>query len=278
DAARGGTMYISLEPCAHAGRTGPCTQALIAAGVARVVFAQADPSPLAGGGSDVLRAAGVPAEGGLLADEATALNRHWTFAVTNGRPFVTWKFAASLDGRSAAADGTSQWITSAAARADVQRLRARCGAVMVGTGTVIADDPHLTVRDDDGAPAGRQPARVVVGSRPIPPGAKVLDDAAETLVVGDPAAALEALAAREIHHVLLEGGPTLAASLLARGLVDEVVAYISPALLGAGAAAVGDFGVGSIGDILRLEVTDVTVVGGDVRITGLPGRPACSGP
>jgi diaminohydroxyphosphoribosylaminopyrimidine deaminase/5-amino-6-(5-phosphoribosylamino)uracil reductase len=272
DAARGGTMYVSLEPCAHTGRTAPCTRALIAAGVARVVFAQADPSARAGGGGEVLRAAGIPAEGGLLADEATALNRYWTFAVTHGRPFVTWKFAATLDGRSVAADGSSRWITSAAARADVHRLRARCGAVVVGTGTVLADDPHLTVRDDDGGPAGRQPVRVVVGGRSLPPGARVLDDAAETLLAADPAAALEDLAAREIHHVLLEGGPTLAAAFLARGWVDEVVAWVAPALLGAGRAAVSDFGVRGILDILRLEVTDVTVVGEDVRITATPRR------
>lgn len=273
-AARGGTMHVTLEPCAHTGRTLPCTEALIASGVARVVFAQSDPSARAGGGSGILRVAGVFTEGGLLADESATLNRPWTFAVTNGRPFVTWKLATTLDGRIAAADGSSQWITSEPARADTRRLRARCGAVVVGTGTVLADDPRLTVRGDDGRPVGRQPLRVVVGKRPVPPGSRVLDGDAETLFFAshDPTAVLNQLAEREVRHVLLEGGPTIAAAFVARGLVDEVVAYVAPAFLGSGASALGDVGVTTVEGILRLEVTDVAVVGGDVRITAEPRR------
>ena len=151
--ARGGTAYVSLEPCNHTGRTGPCARALLDAGVARVVHAQSDPGALTGGGADTLRAAGVEVVGGVLKDEALALNRAWTFAIVHGRPMVTWKFAATLDGRSAAADGSSAWITGPLARADVHDLRAECDAVLVGTGTVLADDPHLTVRHADGTAA-----------------------------------------------------------------------------------------------------------------------------
>ncbi|GAA1906352.1 bifunctional diaminohydroxyphosphoribosylaminopyrimidine deaminase/5-amino-6-(5-phosphoribosylamino)uracil reductase RibD [Lapillicoccus jejuensis] len=269
---RGGTAYVSLEPCAHTGRTGPCAQALLDAGVARVVHAQSDPDPVAAGGADLLRAAGVPVDSGVLADEAEALNAVWTRSVRLGRPVVTWKVAASLDGRSAAADRTSRWVTGAAARADVHDLRARCDAVVVGTGTALADDPSLTTRWPDGSLRDRQPLRVVVGDRDLPSRAAVLDAAAPTLVVRghDPAAVLETLHGKGIRHVLLEGGPTLAAAFLAAGLVDEVVAYVAPVLLGAGPSAVGDLGITTITDALRLEPTDVTVVGVDVRVTARP--------
>jgi diaminohydroxyphosphoribosylaminopyrimidine deaminase/5-amino-6-(5-phosphoribosylamino)uracil reductase len=272
-AAEGGTVHVSLEPCDHTGRTGPCTAALIAAGVARVVFALADPNPPAAGGADRLRAAGIQVTGNLLPEEALALNRSWVHRVRTGRPFVTWKFATTLDGRSAAADGSSRWITGGPARADVHALRSTCGAVIAGTGTVLADDPQLTARGPDG-PLARQPVRVVIGERPIPPRARVLDDAAPTLVfpTRNLAEVLTGLARAGIHHALLEGGPTLAAAFLRAGFVDEVVAYVAPALLGAGPSAVAGLGVTSIADIVRLTPTSVTVVGADVRITATPHR------
>ncbi|MFN8077464.1 MAG: bifunctional diaminohydroxyphosphoribosylaminopyrimidine deaminase/5-amino-6-(5-phosphoribosylamino)uracil reductase RibD [Kineosporiaceae bacterium] len=273
--ARGLTAVVTLEPCSHTGRTGPCALALIAAGVRRVVHAVDDPNAQAAGGAALLRRAGVDVASGLLREEAAALNRRWLHAMALGRPFVTWKFAATLDGRSAAADGTSRWITSAAARADVHRRRAEADAVVVGTGTVLADDPQLTVRGEDGRPASAQPLRVVVGTRPVPPTARVLDDAAPTVVLtdGNPADVLAALWAREVRHAFLEGGPRLAAAFLRAGLVDEVVAYLAPALLGGGPAAVAGLGVETIGDILRLEVADVALVGGDVRIVACPHPP-----
>jgi diaminohydroxyphosphoribosylaminopyrimidine deaminase/5-amino-6-(5-phosphoribosylamino)uracil reductase len=270
EATRGATAVVTLEPCDHTGRTGPCTRALLAAGVARVVFAQADTSPTAGGGADRLRAAGVDVEGGVLAARAARLNPEWTFALTNGRPHVTWKFAASLDGRVAAVDGSSQWITASPARADVHAWRARCDAVVVGTGTVLADDPRLTVRDagDRPLPADRQPLRVVVGRSVLPPHARVLGEDATTLLVPthDPAEVLAVLAGKGRSQVWLEGGPRLAGAFVAAGLVDRVVAYYAPLLLGAGPSALGPAGVTGLADGLRLRVSDVTRLGPDVRV------------
>lgn len=271
DRARGATAVVTLEPCHHTGRTGPCTQALLTAGVARLVYAQSDVNPVARGGAAALREAGVDVEGGVLVDEARTVNPIWTFAVETGRPYVTWKFAATVDGRSAAADGTSRWITSPEARADVHSLRAECDTVLVGTGTVLADDPHLTVRGDDGTALERryQPVRAVMGLRDIPADAAVFDDAAETVVLTtrEPAEALKWLAERDLQHVLLEGGPTLAGAFLQAGLVDRIVAYLAPTLLGAGPAALADAGVGTIAEAVRLEFTDIMRIGPDIRLT-----------
>lgn len=278
EAARGATAVVTLEPCNHTGRTGPCARALVAAGVRRVVFAQADTNPVATGGADTLREAGIEVEGGLLEDRARALNRAWTFAVDHGRPFVTWKFATTLDGRSAAADGTSRWVSSSAARLDTHRLRGLCDTMLVGTNTVEVDDPALTVRDELDQPVDRQPLRAVMGLRDLDPGRRVLDDTAETvhLRTRDPHEALRTLFARDRQHVFLEGGPSLAAAFLAAGLVDEVVAYVAPMLLGAGRNAVADLGIGTIADALHLHVDDVTVLGTgagtNVRLTMSPHR------
>ncbi|MGW5239819.1 bifunctional diaminohydroxyphosphoribosylaminopyrimidine deaminase/5-amino-6-(5-phosphoribosylamino)uracil reductase RibD [Monashia sp. NPDC004114] len=276
--SRGSTAYVTLEPCSHAGRTGPCADLLVAAGVARVVFAQTDPNPEAAGGAEVLRRAGVDTVGGVLADEAAALNDRWSRTVALGRPLVTWKFAATLDGRSAASDGTSQWITGEAARADVHVQRAMRDAVLVGTGTVIADDPRLTVRMPDGGEAARQPLRVVMGERSVPRGARLYDGPGEVLHLAtrEPGEALRALWDRGVRDVWLEGGPTLAAAFLTAGLVDEVYAYLAPALLGDGRAAVGDLGIGTVSDLVRLVPVEVTCVGDDIRIHAI--TQACADP
>lgn len=270
--ARGGTAYVTLEPCDHVGRTGPCTQALIDAGIAAVRYAVPDPDPIAGGGAARLSAHGIDVRHGLLGEAAEGLNRTWLHARRTGRPFVTWKFAATLDGRSAAADGASRWITGLAARRDVHALRARCGAVVIGTGTALADDPALTVRTPDGSSADRQPLRVVVGSRPLPDAAQLRDAAAPTLMLDthDPEDVMARLIDRGIHHVLLEGGPRLAGAFWRAGLIDEVRAYLAPALLGAGPSAVTDLGIATMADIARLRITDVAVLDQDVRITGRP--------
>ncbi|GAA3208441.1 bifunctional diaminohydroxyphosphoribosylaminopyrimidine deaminase/5-amino-6-(5-phosphoribosylamino)uracil reductase RibD [Nonomuraea helvata] len=472
--ARGGTAYVTLEPCDHTGRTGPCSRALLSAGVARVVIAVADPNPKAAGGAARLRAHGVSVTTGVLAAEASLVNEEWLTYARLGRSHVTWKFAATLDGRSAAADGTSKWITSPEARADVHRLRAASDAVVAGIGTVLADDPHLTARpqaaaalptalpvssahaghgarrapegqpeeggergsegrgdgdagrglevrgeggagrgpegrgdgdagrgsegrgdggagrdaegpvgDGTGAPAvagrlggsavggeqdhlarggretgvgdgvlapaergagdgqgvvgaegyqsagghagplgegggvagsgdgsgtalggrkanGRGPLRVVVDTRArTPRDARVLDDSAPTLVaVAEDAVAdlkadllrlprdgrgldldalLKELAAREIVSVFLEGGPTLAGEFLRRGLVDRVVAYVAPALLGSGRAALGAAGVGTIGEIHRLTFDEISLIGPDVRLIARPAAPNQAG-
>jgi diaminohydroxyphosphoribosylaminopyrimidine deaminase/5-amino-6-(5-phosphoribosylamino)uracil reductase len=258
--ARGATAYVSLEPCAHFGRTPPCTDALLAAGIARVACALRDPNPrVDGSGLAALARGGVAVESGLLAAEAGELNRGFVRRMQSGRPWVTLKIAASLDGRTALADGSSRWITGEAARADVQRLRARAAAIVTGIGTVLADDPALTVRDPALELAGRRPLRVVLDSQlRIPATAKVLDAAAPTLVFTAAAAATGALEARgvriealpgrgglldlaallerlgvlECNEIVVEAGPTLAGGFLDAGLVDELVLYVAPCVLG----------------------------------------------
>jgi diaminohydroxyphosphoribosylaminopyrimidine deaminase/5-amino-6-(5-phosphoribosylamino)uracil reductase len=271
--ACGGTAYVTLEPCDHTGRTGPCTQALIAAGVARVVVAVRDPNPVAAGGAETLRRAGVAVD---VIDTGAARDAMigWLTAVGRGTPYVIWKFAATLDGRSAAADGTSKWITSPEARADVHRIRGSVDAVIAGIGTVLADDPQLTVRTPDGL-AARQPLRVVVeGGGRTPPAAKILDGSAPTWVATAPDGGrvdlrgmLRQLYAKGVRTALLEGGPTLAGAFLAEGLVDRVVAYLAPKLLGAGPAALGAAGISTISEVLTLDVVDLAAIGPDVRLT-----------
>lgn len=275
-AAAGGTVVVTLEPCAHTGRTGPCTKALQAAGVRRVVYAAADPTAAAGGGGNVLRQAGIDVEAGLLAGEAALGNEAWLHAARTRRPFVTWKYAATLDGRIAAADASSRWITSAAARGEVHQLRAASDAIMVGTGTVLADDPALTVRTAGVDATGERtaPLRVVVGRRPIPPGARILDGSAPTLRLTetDPREVLARLRERDIVSVLLEGGPTLAGAFWRAGCVDKVVGYLAPKLLGAGRQVLGEMGITSITGALALHIDDVARVGDDVRIIARPRR------
>lgn len=271
--ARGSTVFVTLEPCAHTGRTGPCADALVDAGVSAVVFAQEEPNPRAAGGAAALRRAGVAVTGGRCQADAARLNERWTRTIRLGRPIVTWKFAATLDGRSAALDGTSQWVTGPAARADVHRLRATRDAVLVGTGTVSADDPRLTVRDRAGRPVERQPLRVVMGLRPLPSDARVLTGPgpARRLRTRDPDAALTQLWENGIRDVWFEGGPTLAAAFVRSGLVDEIYAYLAPALLGAGSPAVGDLGITTMAGIARLSTLDVRRLGPDVRIHAAVG-------
>ncbi|MEU6979962.1 MULTISPECIES: bifunctional diaminohydroxyphosphoribosylaminopyrimidine deaminase/5-amino-6-(5-phosphoribosylamino)uracil reductase RibD [unclassified Streptomyces] len=290
--ARGGTAYVTLEPCNHTGRTGPCAQALVEAGISRVAYAVGDPNPQATGGADTLRAAGVEVVQGLLEAEAEAGNIAWLTSVRRGRPFVRWKYAATLDGRTAAADGTSRWISSADSRADVHRLRAESDAVVVGGGTLRTDDPHLAVRGIDDV---TQPLRVALDTRAtVPPTARVLDAAAPTLlVVGEDADTrhlpgvellrlplhdgrigvhdlLTHLYARGVRSVLLEGGPTLAGSFVAADAVDQVVGYLAPVLLGAGPAALADAGISTLTEALRLDITETERIGSDLRVTAVP--------
>jgi len=274
-AAKGATAVVTLEPCQHIGRTGPCSAALIEAGVARVVVAQLDPNREAAGGSAALAKAGVDVERGVLAEEAADLNEEWTFAMTSGRPFVTWKYAATMDGLSAAPDGTSKWITSEEARRDVQRFRAGVDAIVAGTGAVLADDPRLTVRDEDGMPLpyDQQALRVVVGETTIPQYFRVFDRVAPTLLIQsrDPDVVLAKLVEHEIRHVWLEGGPRLAGGFWNAGLIDRVIGYIAPAMLGSGRAALEGEAT-TLADMRPIQIHDLTQVGPDIRIIGTPGR------
>jgi diaminohydroxyphosphoribosylaminopyrimidine deaminase / 5-amino-6-(5-phosphoribosylamino)uracil reductase len=301
DSARGATAYVSLEPCCHHGRTPPCTDALIGAGIARVVYAIGDPNPrVAGGGAARLRAAGVEVTGGLLTGDARRLNEGFLARLERGRPWLRLKVAASLDGRTALADGRSRWITCPDARRDVQRLRARSSAVVTGIGTVLADDPELTVRDE---PSGelRQPLRVVADSRlRTPPTARILKAPGPVLVVGaagqaapppalagagaevrilaadaggqvDLRALVGELAARECNEVLVEAGPALNGAFLTAGLVDELVVYQAPHVLGS--TAHGMFSLPPLESMAArpaFRLADVRRVGADLRLTYRP--------
>ncbi len=295
--ARGGTAVVSLEPCNHYGRTPPCRKALLEAGIARVVYAVADPIVGHDGGGETLRAAGVDVESRVLEEEAAIGNEVWLLSTRLARPFVTWTYAASLDGRVAAGGGLGTWITSEEARADSHRLRAECDAVLVGAGTIRADDPQLTARGDG---IRHQPLRVVVDSEArTPVTALVLKGTAPTLIAVaedadvshldrqasivrlpraptglDVPSLLRALYDREVRSVLLEGGPTLAGSVLAAGFVDRVIAYLAPiAIGGGGLPALAGIGATTIAEARRFRLDDVTRLGTDLRLTARPVRP-----
>ncbi len=283
--ARGATAYVTLEPCNHTGRTPPCTQALIAAKVARVVAAMRDPNPQAAGGGETLAAAGVRFEHGLLEHEAREMNLGFLSRVTRGRPWVRLKAAATLDGRTALADGTSQWITGAEARADGHRWRARACAILTGIGTVKADDPRLTVRDVE---TPRQPLRVIVDSRlEIAQEAKILQGDPVLVFAGragtvknaevvalpnaggkvDLPRMLEALAKRGVNELHVEAGFRLNGSLLREGCVDELLLYLNPSLLGDAAQGIADLpAVAALKERLALRVVSIDRVGEDLRL------------
>jgi diaminohydroxyphosphoribosylaminopyrimidine deaminase/5-amino-6-(5-phosphoribosylamino)uracil reductase len=272
-AAKGATAVVTLEPCNHTGRTGPCAVALIDAGIARVVYALDDPGVVSGGGAERLRGAGVSVEAGEQADAAHALIDGWLTAQRLGRPHITVKWAQSLDGRAAAADGSSQWITGPAARADVHRRRAESDAIAVGTGTVLADDPALTARDGD-ALLPHQPVPVIIGSRSTPADAAVHRHPHTPLFYDthDLRTVIADLHERGIQSVFVEGGPTLASAFIAAGLADRVLSYIAPVLLGGDRLALTDIGVGSIGDALRLTVDEWVPLGPDLLAIAHPAN------
>ncbi|MHC1457073.1 bifunctional diaminohydroxyphosphoribosylaminopyrimidine deaminase/5-amino-6-(5-phosphoribosylamino)uracil reductase RibD [Mycobacterium avium subsp. paratuberculosis] len=271
DLAAGGTVVVTLEPCNHHGKTPPCVDALLEAGVGTVVYAVADPNPQAAGGAGRLQEAGVTVRSGLLADEVSGGPlREWLHKQRTGLPHLTWKYASSVDGRSAAADGSSRWISSEASRLDLHRRRAAADAIVVGTGTVLADDPALTARLPDGTLADRQPLRVVVGMREILSEAKVLNEESRTMVIRthDPAEVLKAMSDRT--DVLLEGGPTLAGAFVRAGLVNRILVYLAPTLLGGPVTAVDDVGVPTIAKALRWQFDGVDRVGPDLLLSLVP--------
>jgi diaminohydroxyphosphoribosylaminopyrimidine deaminase / 5-amino-6-(5-phosphoribosylamino)uracil reductase len=260
EAARGATIFTTLEPCSHHGRTPPCVDAIIAAGVNRVVVGIEDPDPkVAGRGLDALRAAGIEVAVGIEADAVRGQLAPYLHHRITGRPFVVLKLASTLDGRIAAADGTSQWITGAEARTDAHRLRAESDAILVGAGTVRDDDPSLTVRHVD----GRDPLRVVLGR--AAPGAKVHPCLERT---GELTPILDELGGRDVVQLLVEGGATVAHRFHAEGLVNQYVIYLAPALAGGDDCAPLFRGPGaaSIGDMWRGAIVSVKPLGPDVRI------------
>lgn len=274
--ARGGTIVVTLEPCNHTGRTGPCTERILEEGLSTVVYAVGDPNPVASGGAARLAAAGltVVSHIGMTADgRGTDVLRgplgSWYHLARTGRPQVTWKYAASLDGRSAAADGTSQWITGPAARSHTLARRAHHDAIVVGTGTALADDPSLTARGPAGELLERQPLRCVMGASEIPASARVRGTDGRFLHVGtrDPLTAIQTIAdhaGAETESILLEGGPHLAGAFVQAGLVDRIEAYVAPVLLGAGTSALAGAGVETIGQAHRFTIDTVEMIGSDV--------------
>lgn len=267
-AAAGATAVVSLEPCNHTGHTGPCSEALIAAGVARVVYSVDDPGLISRGGAKRLREAGVEVVAGVRHDEGAELLDSWLTVQRLARPHVTVKWAQSLDGRVAAADGTSQWITGPAARADVHRRRADADAIVVGIGTVLADDPALTARDPDGGLYPAQPIPVVLGSREVPVDTAVRRHPQRPLFYGgdDLFAMLSDLRERGVHRVFVEGGPTIASAFVRTGIADELLVYVAPALLGGPRLALGDIGVGTIAEAKRFAPASIERLGDDVLV------------
>ncbi|MBB4660038.1 diaminohydroxyphosphoribosylaminopyrimidine deaminase/5-amino-6-(5-phosphoribosylamino)uracil reductase [Parvularcula dongshanensis] len=297
EAARGATAYVTLEPCDHTGRTGPCSLALIEAGVAEVVYAVADPNPLAAGGAMRLRAAGIPARQGPCEAQARALVRPWLHSLSSPLPYVTAKFAGTLDGRIATRTGESKWITGPAARARAHTLRQRSDAVIVGVGTVLADDPGLDPRPEGVDPA---PCLKVVLDTPLrtPPTARLLKTPGAALIACGPEpdpsrraaleaagaeilplpleagrpslpALLKALRARDCLSVMVEGGAGVLGTFFDRGLVDEVWAFIAPVILTGGRPAIDGHGPSSMDDVLRLDAVETEALGPDVLIRGL---------
>lgn len=271
---RGATAVVTLEPCNHTGRTGPCSEALLAAGITRVIYAVSDPGPHSGGGALRLQEAGIVVEGGVLEGEASILLRVWLTATRLGRPYVTVKWASSLDGRAAANDGTSQWITGAAARQRVHEQRAVADAILVGTGTVLADDPSLTARGDAGELMPHQPMPVVIGEREISATARVRSHPQPVVILKsrDLKVALEALFAQDVRHVFVEGGPTLASAFIAAGLTDELLIYLAPVLLGGSKLALGELGVPTISAARTLTIDSIEQLGADYLITARPSE------
>jgi len=270
ESAAGATAYVTLEPCDHTGRTGPCTAALLDSGVSRVVIGLGEPNPEAQGGANRLRSRGIEVDVGVCAEEAARQNEVFLHGLAHARPFVVLKAATSIDGRIAAPDGTSRWLTGEAARAHAHALRAEVDAVLVGSGTVLADDPQLTVR----LPGyeGPQPLRVVLDRRGrVPASARMLDDTAPSLVVAtDPAQACKELWDRDVRSLLVEGGASVASSFLAEGLVDKLVVHLAPLLLGPQARPVVDHGPVTLPDAQRWRLSGVEQADDDVILTYHP--------
>ena len=260
----GSILYITLEPCNHHGKTPPCVDAIIKSGIQKVIYAVSDPNPAAAGGAERLRHAGIEVESGIGEAQARIENRAWLTKIGKGRPRITWKIASTMDGKVAASDGSSKWITGELARADVARMRSQVDGIVTSTATVIADDPAMTSKG-----VGKNPVRIVMGSSEIAANIQIFNDAAETVLIksrnfDD----LLALANdRGFNQLLIESGPTFGTALLREDLIDEIVLFQAPTFLGSGTPSIGDLGITNISGRLDFEISDVEIIGSDLKIT-----------
>jgi diaminohydroxyphosphoribosylaminopyrimidine deaminase/5-amino-6-(5-phosphoribosylamino)uracil reductase len=270
----GSTAVVTLEPCNHTGRTGPCAQALVAAGISRVVYASNDPGNESANGAQTLRDAGIEVIQGVLEKEADTQSVVWLTAMNKQRPYVTLKWAQTLDGRTAATDKTSKWISGSESREDVHLRRSQLDAILVGTGTVKYDNPDLTARKLDGSRYEHQPLRVVVGNSELSPDLRVFNAEAPTvqLKTHDINQVLSKLWDRGMRHVLVEGGAELASEFIKQGLFDEILIYQAPLLVGGTNVAVTDIGISTMADGLALEFVEVKQLGADVFMRAIPRR------
>lgn len=267
-AAQGATLYVTLEPCNHYGKTGPCTEAIIKAGIAKVVYAMRDPNSLASGGAKALEAVGIEVVLYSEVDEIADSNRAWLHKIKNRRPYFIWKIATTLDGRTAAIDGSSKWITGAESRAEVSKLRSESSAILIGTATALADNPNLIPRDQERTNQSN-PVRIVMGLREIPKNLNLNNDKAETVFIKshDFSELLVLCAKRDFNQVLVESGSELGTALLKAGLIDELVIFQAASLLGSGLSFVGDLGATSIMEKMDFVIRDVAQFGNDLKIT-----------
>jgi diaminohydroxyphosphoribosylaminopyrimidine deaminase/5-amino-6-(5-phosphoribosylamino)uracil reductase len=260
-AARGATMVVSLEPCAHTGTTPPCVQAIIDAKIAKVIYAVKDPNPIAAGGAQKLVEAGIEVEYRESA-ELEFVQRAWLHKERTGRPLMIWKVATTLDSKVAASDGTSQWITGPESREDVQELRAQSDAILIGTNTALVDNPHLIPRGHEA-----RPVRIICGEQEVPATHKVFDSEARTIVVKSKSIPelIKVLSDEGFNQVLVEAGPTLGSALMASGKIDELIVYQAPKMLGAGKEFVSHLGISTLDDYLELELISVQPFGSDIK-------------
>jgi len=259
--ARGATIVVSLEPCAHTGSTPPCTQAIIDAGIAQVIYAVTDPNPIAAGGAQVLRDAGIVVEY-IESVQLRFIQRAWLHKAATSRPLMIWKVAITLDGKVAATDGTSQWITGEKSRADVQLLRAQSDAILIGTNTAVVDNPHLIPRGHSA-----RPVRIICGEQDVPASHQIFDNEARTILIKDKSIPnlMKVLSDEGFNQVLVEAGPTFGSALLASGNIDELIIYQAPKVLGAGKDFVSDLGITTLSDHLKLNFISMEEHDGDIK-------------
>lgn len=258
------TLFVTLEPCNHFGKTPPCTDAIIEAGIKNVVFAVSDPNPVAAGGAQKLIAAGINVSFGVLAEQAALANRAWLTKIEKGRARFIWKIASTVDGKVAASDGSSKWITSEKSRKDVANLRAASDAILTSSKTVITDNPTL-----DSKGAGANPYRIVMGESPLDSKLNIFNDLSKTKLIKsrDISELINFVKVEGFNQVLVEAGPTFGSALLAAGLIDEIVIYIAPAILGSGLGGIADLGIRSINEKLQLTLISQEVIDQDIKIT-----------